>query len=135
MKTETTRWTLVTVAVLTAAISFGSMAGCGPDGGSVPQSSAGSAPAAPMPITADGETGTVVVLRVPTMHCVGGCFSKVKSELEQHDGVAEVTLAEQSSEDELDNPVVHVRIDGTFDPGKAIDALTNLGFPKASVEQ
>ena len=135
MKTESTRLTLVASAVLTGAISFGLMAGCGPGGGSAPQSPAGAAPVSLAPITADGETGQLVLLRVPTMHCAAGCFAKVKKELEQHDGVAEVTLAEQSSEDELDHPVVHVRIDGTFDPGKAIDALTKLGFPKASIEQ
>lgn len=84
------------------------------------------------PIVPAGQT---VALSVPTMHCEAGCFSKIKEELEKHTGVAEVTLAEQTSEDRLDNRVVHVRTDAPFDSADAIAALDGLGFPKASVQR
>jgi copper chaperone CopZ len=79
--------------------------------------------------------GQTVSLSVPTMHCQEGCFAKIKGELEQHAGVAEVTLAEQASEDRLDNRVVHIRTDAPFDSSDAITALDGLGFPKVSVQR
>ncbi len=84
------------------------------------------------PIVPAGQT---VLLSVPTMHCEAGCFSKIREELEKHAGVAEVTLAEQASEDRLDNRVVYVRTDAPFDSADAIAALDGLGFPKVSVQR
>lgn len=84
------------------------------------------------PIVPAGQT---VSLSVPTMHCEAGCFSKIREELERHAGVAEVTLAEQASEDRLDNRVVFVRTDAPFDSADAIAALDGLGFPKVSVQR
>ncbi|TVS15173.1 MAG: copper chaperone [Planctomycetaceae bacterium] len=79
--------------------------------------------------------GQTVSLSVPTMHCEAGCFSKIKEELEKHTGVAEVTLAEQASEDRLDNRVVYVLTDAPFESADAIAALDGLGFPKVSVQR
>ena len=74
-------------------------------------------------------------MRIPTMHCTVSCWPKIKEELEKHEAVAEVTLAEQAKEGELDNPVVHVRTDGAFDSEKAISALAKIGFAKATLER
>lgn len=79
--------------------------------------------------------GETVSFSVPTMHCEAGCFSKIKEELQKHPGVSEVTLAQQTSEDRLDNRVVHVRTDAPFNSADAIAALDKLGFPKAAVQR
>jgi periplasmic mercuric ion binding protein len=109
--------------------------GCTPTAAPIPQAAIDTAPISTTTVTADGETVELVSLRVPTMHCVYGCLPKIKKELEQHAGVAEVTLAQQASEEELDNPVLHIRIDGQFDADSAIAALAKIGFAGAAVER
>lgn len=105
-------------------LSLVTVGGCGsPDGGSGP------------PVPSIVPAGETVSLSVPTMHCKDGCFAKIKAELEEQAGVAEVTLAEQAAEDRLDNRVVHVRTDASFDSGNAIAVLEELGFPKATVQR
>ena len=123
--------TICLILALTPTI----MVGCGSADGPVRSSAPESESASPGSGQADGQTGQLVSLRIPTMHCTLSCWPKIKEELEKHEGVAEVTLAEQAKEGELDNPVVHVRTDGTFDSKKAIDALAKAGFAKATVER
>ncbi len=75
-----------------------------------------------------------VTLHVPNMHCVVNCWPKVKKSLEEQDGVAEVTLAKQAEEVEIDNPRITLKLDGEFDSSKAIDALASAGFADTVVE-
>ncbi len=80
------------------------------------------------------QAGEDVTLHVPNMHCVFDCWPKVKKTLEEQDGVAEVTLAQQAEEDKLDNPRVTLKLDGEFDSAKAIDALASAGFADTVAE-
>jgi hypothetical protein len=89
--------------------------GCTPAPEPSPRSAVLSGTAEGTTTDASGEAVQMVSLRVPSMHCVFSCWPKVKKELEQQEGVVEVTLAEQAKEDELDNPVVYLRLDGDFD--------------------
>lgn len=132
MKTNPTR--LATICLI-LAVATTTMVGCGSPDGPARSSSPESASASPEAGPTDGQTGQMVSLRIPTMHCALSCWPKIKEELEKHEGVAEVTLAEQAAEVEVDNPVVHVRTDGTFDSEKAIAALAKIGFAKATVER
>lgn len=80
------------------------------------------------------QAGEDVTMHVPNMHCVFDCWPKVKETLEEQDGVAEVTLAEQAEENRLDNPRVTLKLDGEFDSSKAIDALASAGFADTVAE-
>jgi copper chaperone CopZ len=104
------------------------LAGCG---GDVPVSSDSS----PAPTTrAVFQAGEDVTLHVPNMHCAVSCWPKVKKTLEEQDGVAEVILAEQAEEVNIDDPRVTLKLDGEFDSAKAIDALASAGFEDTAVE-
>lgn len=70
-----------------------------------------------------------VTLSVPDMHCAFGCYPTVKKTLESLDGVAGVELAEQKSDDELDNRTVYVSHTSNFQLAKALKALKDAGFP------
>jgi periplasmic mercuric ion binding protein len=132
MKANSTH--LATICLILAIVPT-TMVGCGSADGPARSSSPESASVSPGSGPADGQTGQLVSLRIPTMHCTLSCWPKIKEELETHEGVAEVTLAQQAAEVEVDNPVVHVRTDGTFDSEKAIAALAKIGFAKATVER
>lgn len=80
------------------------------------------------------QAGEDVTLHVRNMHCVFDCWPKVKEALEEQDGVAEVTLAQQAKENELDNPRVTLKLDGEFDSSQAIAALASAGFADTVVE-
>ena len=89
--------------LITLTLSCCLLAGCADSGTT---SGTGDAPVT----QANLETGQVVSLRVPTMHCPFACWPKVKETLEQQDGVAEVTLAKQKDASAIDNPVVTVAL-------------------------
>ena len=128
--------THVTTACLLLAITPILMAGCTPAAAPTPRTSSIVTSSDSITTTAgEVESAELVSLRVPTMHCTFSCWPKVKKELEQQEGVAEATLAEQASEDELTNPVVRIRTDGPFDSDKAVAALTKIGFADASLEK
>jgi periplasmic mercuric ion binding protein len=129
--------THVTTACLLLAITPILMAGCTPAAAPTPRTSSSIVTSSDSITTTAGEVESahMVSLRVPTMHCTFSCWPKVKKELEQQEGVAEATLAEQASEDELTNPVVLIRTDGPFDSDKAVAALTKIGFADASLEK
>jgi len=127
--------TCLATICLILAVTPTIMVGCGSADGPARSSSPESESASPGAGQADGQTGQLVSLRIPTMHCTLNCWPKIQEELEKHEGVAEVTLAQQAAEGELDNPVVHVRTDAAFDSNKAIAALAKIGFAKATVER
>ena len=110
------------------------LAGCTPAPSPAPQASRQTAPASFTTTAGDAEAAEMVSLRVPTMHCPFSCWPAVKETLEKQEGVAEVTLAKQVKEDEIDNPVVHIRIAGNFDSAKAVEALATAGFDDAAVQ-
>jgi copper chaperone CopZ len=122
-------------ACLILAIAPATMVGCGLADRSARSGSPERASASPGARPTDGQAGQLVSLRIPTMHCTRSCWPKIKEELEKQEGVTEVTLAQQAAEVEVDNPVVHVRNDGTFDSNQAIAALAKIGFAKAAVER
>jgi len=72
-------------------------------------------------------------LKVPTMTCPSGCWPTVKETLAAQPGVESVELAKQASEDAIDNPVVHVKLNGKFDSKAAVEALAKAGFENAKV--
>ena len=80
------------------------------------------------------QAGEDVTLHIPNMHCTKSCWPIVKKALEEQDGVAEVILAEQAKEVEIDNPRLTLKLDGEFDSAKAIDALALAGFADTVVE-
>jgi len=127
--------THATIACLLLAITPILLIGCTPAAAPTPRPSIVTSSDSLTTTAGDVESAHLVSLRVPTMHCAFSCWPKIKKELEQQDGVAEVTLAEQASEDELTNPVVHIRTDGPFDADKAVAALTQIGFADASLEK
>ena len=97
----------------------------------------------PAPTTDDtkqSSTGTAAAgkfvtasLKVPTMTCPHGCWPAVKEALAAQPGVESVELAKQSKADEIDNPVVHVKLKGKFDSKAAVAALAKAGFENAEV--
>jgi periplasmic mercuric ion binding protein len=130
--------THLTTACLLLAITPILMAGCTPAAAPTPRTSSSSIVTSSDSVTTtvgEADSAHMVSLRVPSMHCTFSCWPKVKKELEQQEGVAEATLAEQASEDELTNPVVLIRTDGPFDSDKAVAALTKIGFADASLEK
>ena len=72
-------------------------------------------------------------LKVPTMTCPHGCWPAVKEALAAQPGVESVELAKQSKADEIDNPVVLVKLNGKFDSKAAVEALAKAGFENAEV--
>ncbi|MGN6134857.1 MAG: hypothetical protein ACTHOU_10170 [Aureliella sp.] len=72
-------------------------------------------------------------LKVPTMSCPHGCWPTVKETLAAQPGVESVELAKQSNADAIDNPVVHVKLNGKFDSKAAVAALAKAGFENAEV--
>jgi periplasmic mercuric ion binding protein len=116
-----------------AALALLGVSGCTPAAGPNPTVSA--EPAGSVTTAADSDPAVQLVsLQVPGMHCQFACWPKVKETLEQQEGVAEVSLAQQAKENELDNPVVHVRVDGPFDAAQAVQALADAGFRGARLE-
>lgn len=92
--------------------------------------------ATPPTTTAGSDDGAAefVSIHVPNMHCPVMCWPKVKEALEAQEGVAEVVLAEQSKEDEIDNPYVNVKVTPEFNADKAVDALAVAGFADSTIE-
>ncbi len=72
-------------------------------------------------------------LKVPTMSCPHGCWPTVKETLAKQPGVEAVELAQQKSQDSIDNPVVYIKLNGKFDRQAAMAALAKAGFEKAEV--
>jgi periplasmic mercuric ion binding protein len=92
-----------------------------PAGGAAPTSGTTSA----ANVTSDVK---LVSLKVPEMHCPHGCYPTVKKTLEGMPGVEGVDLAEQKSKDAIDNPVVKLKLNGSFDADAAMAALEKKGF-------
>jgi copper chaperone CopZ len=106
------------------------LAGC--SGGSMPTSASsdrGNAAA-----DATGEL-TPVTFRVPTMVCTKNCWPAVRDALQKQPGVQDVTLAPQQEEIAIDNPLVTVTRNGSFDAEQAIEAIAAAGFGNATVEK
>ena len=105
------------------------LAGCSAESSSAPSPAADGAPTA-------GSAPAVqqVTFRVPTMVCSHNCWPAVREALQKQPGVAEVTLAPQKEEVPIDNPLVTVKLNGTFDADRAIEAIAAAGFAKATVE-
>jgi len=114
---------------LLSVLATALLAGCSGESNSAPSPAASAAPAA-------GSTTAVqqVTFRVPTMVCQHNCWPVVRDTLQKQPGVAEVTLAPQKEEVPVDNPLVTVKLSGSFDADKAIEAIDAAGFPKATVE-
>jgi copper chaperone CopZ len=82
-----------------------------------------------------GKAGKLVsaTLKVPTMSCPHGCWPTVKETLTAQPGVESVELAKQATADAIDNPVIHVKLNGKFDSKAAVAALAKAGFDNAEV--
>lgn len=95
------------------------------------------APASPASVAPASGAAAVqqVTLRVPTMVCTKNCWPVVRDTLQKQPGVSEVTLAPQKEEVPIDNPLITVKLNGSFDADKAIAAIAAAGFPKATVEK
>jgi hypothetical protein len=72
-------------------------------------------------------------LKVPGMMCPFSCWPKVKETLASQPGVEAVQLAEQVKENEIDNPVVELKVKDGFDSEAAIAALKKANFDDAVV--
>lgn len=72
-------------------------------------------------------------LKVPTMSCPHGCWPVVKETLAGLPGVEDVQLSKQAKEDEIDNPVVELKVKSGFDAKAAIAALAKVDFKNAEV--
>jgi hypothetical protein len=112
------------------------MIGCGP---STPDSnnSGTTAPeqaAAPSAAPVDAGDTQQVSIHVPKMHCPFACWPAIKKTLEEQEGVAEVTLAQQAEEGKIDNPRVLVSVNDQFDGAGAVEALAAAGFSDSVVE-
>ena len=116
-------------ALLVPVVVAALLAGCSDTSRNVPSPVAGAAPAA-------RSTAAVqqVTFRVPTMVCQHNCWPAVREALQKQPGVTEVTLAPQKEEVPIDNPLVTVKLGGSFDTDGAIEAIEAAGFPKATVE-
>jgi hypothetical protein len=90
-----------------------------------PPASSGSTNAA-LPSAVD-KTTKLVNMKV-SMHCPHGCYPTVKKTLEKEAGVEGVTLAQQKDPDVIDNPVVYITTNTSFDANKAMAALKAEGF-------
>ena len=77
---------------------------------------------------------TPVTFRVPTMVCTKSCWPAVRDALQKEPGVQDVTLAPQQEEVAIDNPLVTVTPNGSFDVKQAIQAIAAAGFGNATVE-
>ena len=73
------------------------------------------------------KTTKLVSMKV-SMHCPHGCYPAVKETLEKEAGVKGVELAKQKDPDVIDNPVVYISTDASFDSSKAIASLKAAGF-------
>ncbi len=117
------------------------IAGCKPE-------AAPSTPTAPVsPPPSSGTTSRVestpssenavrlVSLEVPEMSCPFSCWPKVKETLEGQSGVDSVQLAKQADENAIDNPIVHVQLNGEFNTNLAIQALSKAGFEGSKIVQ
>ena len=78
------------------------------------------------------ESGTLTIA-VPTMHCEVACFPRVKTTLEDADGVQSVELAAQQKEGLIDNRQVIVHYDTGFNLNAALSSLVEEGFTKSTV--
>ncbi len=73
-------------------------------------------------------------LRVDNMMCPYSCYPKVKDSLASLPGVEDVQLAQQpegTSEGEIKDPVVELKLNGDFDADAAIAALAKIDFNAA----
>jgi len=120
---------MVRLAALVTVILSVLLAGCSGASSSAPTPSAGGTSAA-----ASAPAVQQVTFRVPTMVCSHNCWPAVREALQKQPGVAEITLAPQKEEVPIDNPLVTVKLNGTFDADQAIQAIAAAGFAKATVE-
>ena len=74
------------------------------------------------------DKSTQLVSMKVSMHCPHGCYPTVKETLEKEAGVEGVTLAQQKDPNVIDNPVVYIAINNSFDAAKAVEALKAEGF-------
>ncbi len=95
-----------------------------PPASGTPEASSGTTNAMVSPID---KTTKLVSMKV-SMHCPHGCYPAVKEALEKEAGVKGVELAKQKDPDVIDNPVVYISTDSSFDPSKAIASLKEVGF-------
>jgi copper chaperone CopZ len=88
------------------------------------------------PAPSSGTTGAMapnsnvkfVSMKVPGMHCPSGCFAPVKEALEAVNGIKSVELVKQKATDKIDDPTVHIYLNGSFDSGAALAAVEKAGF-------
>jgi len=76
----------------------------------------------------------MVSMKVDEMHCPFGCYPTVEKALAKVPGVSSVKLADQKNSDTIDNPVVYVEVDSSFDPTAAIAAVSKAGFASEMVK-
>lgn len=88
---------------------------------------------AEVPQASAGEPLQTISLMVPGMHCPVACYPSVKKTLESEAGVQEVELVEQKQEGLIDNPVVIIKHDPSFDLDQAVASLEKRGFADAVV--
>lgn len=88
---------------------------------------------AEVPHEADEAQLQTISLKVPGMHCPAACYSSVKKTLESEAGVQTVELVAQKEEGRIDNPVVIIKHDPSFDLNKAVASLEKRGFSDAAV--
>ena len=74
-------------------------------------------------------------LEVPTMQCPINNWPKVRDTLEAEPGVEAVLLAAQTRDDVIENRVVHVAVDDSFQPSRAVLSLANAGYSGVSVQE
>lgn len=74
------------------------------------------------------DKNTKLVNMKVSMTCPHGCYPVVKRTLEKEAGVEGVTLAQQKDPDTIDNPVVYITTNTSFDAEKAMAALKTEGF-------
>lgn len=86
-------------------------------------------------MAAEGAELQVIGLKVPGMHCPMACYPSVKKTLEGESGVHEVDLVEQKQEGMIDNPVVIIKHDSSFDMSRAVASLEKRGFADATVTE
>jgi len=74
-----------------------------------------------------------LTIAVPTMQCEVACFPRVKTTLEDTEGVQSVELAAQQKEGVIDNRQVIVNYDTGFDLNVALSSLVEEGFLNSAV--
>lgn len=117
-------------------LGFGFLAvGCTPP--ATPEMTPAPPPASGTPTASSGSTNamlpssnlnTKLVSMKVSMHCPHGCYPAVKEALEKEAGVKGVELAKQKDPDAIDNPIVYISVDSSFDSARAIESLKAAGF-------